>query len=399
MNEIVWSVTAQTIAAAAAVLRARHSWPDTATGFAFLICDHTGSKLPPFMAEPLRKTTPLALRRTPELASYGFAATRADADLRADWIEGLDNLRGREIFPADRQSFIFNPVEVLGIASGIVSFESPDLQRDWYAETLKRALSEGRLVTLISKLAVKTALGLISASPYSQGGDSEIDLRALSTSELILVSAMELAYQPPDFPRGDKLQEALVGRFLKESVRIGDAMEAVTSSIVAHRISERPVVSGSQDPVELIVSHCRRFPLFARQLATRQRSRQPFEVQDEYDVQDALHAILLLSFDDVRPEEHTPSYASSSSRIDFFLPKERIIVEAKMTRKSLGQKKVVDELLIDCARYSRMPDVDHLICVIYDPAGECKNPTAIEGDIERSGSRLNVRVVVCPRGV
>jgi len=399
MNEFVSSVTAQIIAVAAAVLRSRQSWPDTATGFAFLIGERTGSTLPAFMTEPLRKTTPLALRRTPELAAYGFAATRADADLRTDWIEGLDHLRGREIFPADRQSFIYNPVEVLGIANGIVSFECPELQRAWYAETLNLALSDGRLVTLISKLAVKAALHLMSVPPHKQADDSEIDLSAISTSELILTSAIELAYQPPSFPKGDRLQETLVARFLRESVRIADVMEAMTSSIVARRISERPIVLSSHDPVELIVSHCRRFPLFARQLATRQRSRQPFELQDEYDVQDALHAILLLSFDDVRPEEHTPSYASSSSRLDFFLPRERIIVEAKMTRRGLDQKKVVDELLIDCGRYSRMPEVDHLICIIYDPAGQCKNPAAIENDIERSGSRLNVRVVVCPRGI
>lgn len=134
-------------------------------------------------------------------------------------------------------------------------------------------------------------------------------------------------------------------------------------------------------------------------MGRRQRQRPPLTVEDEYYVQDLLHAILLLRFEDVRPEENTPSYAGNGSRLDFFLPRERIIVEAKMTRKTLGQKRVVDELLIDCARYSRMPGVDHLVCLIYDPAGECKNPSAIETDIERSGSRLNVRVVVCPRGI
>jgi REase_DpnII-MboI len=34
------------------------------------------------------------------------------------------------------------------------------------------------------------------------------------------------------------------------------------------------------------------------------RDRAPFEIKDEYDVQDFLHAILKLHFDDVRPEEH-----------------------------------------------------------------------------------------------
>jgi hypothetical protein len=64
-------------------------------------------------------------------------------------------------------------------------------------------------------------------------------------------------------------------------------------------------------------------------LQNRQRRRAPFEVADEYDVHDLLHAILKLHFDDVRPEEYTPSYAGSASRVDFFLPKERLVVEAK----------------------------------------------------------------------
>ena len=66
-------------------------------------------------------------------------------------------------------------------------------------------------------------------------------------------------------------------------------------------------------------------------------------MDDEYDVQDLMHAILRLHFDDVRPEEWTPSYAGKSSRIDFLLPGERTIIEVKMTRHGLGQKEVADE--------------------------------------------------------
>jgi hypothetical protein len=75
-------------------------------------------------------------------------------------------------------------------------------------------------------------------------------------------------------------------------------------------------------------------------------------------VQDLLHAILKLHFDDVRPEEVTPSYAGRASRVDFYLPRERIVVEAKMTRANLGQKEVANQLLIDVARYAQMPTVN-----------------------------------------
>jgi hypothetical protein len=121
-------------------------------------------------------------------------------------------------------------------------------------------------------------------------------------------------------------------------------------------------------------------------------------VSDEYDVQDLLHAILKLHFDDVRPEEWTPSYAGNASRIDFLLPRERTIIEVKMTRQNLGQKEVANELIVDVARYAKSPNVDNLVCLIYDPIRRCTNPAALEDDLANSEGRLRVLAVVCPRG-
>jgi hypothetical protein len=81
------------------------------------------------------------------------------------------------------------------------------------------------------------------------------------------------------------------------------------------------LVADGTNPEDRIVALCRRFPLFVDRLQNRQRSRNPVCVDDEYDVQDLLHAILKLHFDDVRPEEVTPSYAGSASRVDFYLPR------------------------------------------------------------------------------
>jgi hypothetical protein len=84
---------------------------------------------------------------------------------------------------------------------------------------------------------------------------------------------------------------------------------------------------------------------------------------------------------------------------DFYLPQERIVVEAKMTRASLGQKEVTDQLIIDAVRYGHMEGVETLICLVYDPERRCANPRAIENDVENSGSRLRIRAVVCPQGL
>lgn len=79
----------------------------------------------------------------------------------------------------------------------------------------------------------------------------------------------------------------------------------------------------------------------------KNNDRTPLEINDEYDVQDLVHALLLLHFDDIRPEAGSPSFAGSSSRQDFLLKKEKIVIEVKKTRRSLGANKIGEELLID----------------------------------------------------
>ena len=64
-------------------------------------------------------------------------------------------------------------------------------------------------------------------------------------------------------------------------------------------------------PLQRVVVLCRRFPLFVERLQNRQHGRPARDVVDEYDVQDLLHAILKLHFDDVRPEEYSSALFSS----------------------------------------------------------------------------------------
>jgi glucan phosphorylase len=63
----------------------------------------------------------------------------------------------------------------------------------------------------------------------------------------------------------------------------------------------------------------KRFHLVARQLRERHNERSTLQIEDEYDVQDLLHALLKINFEDVRAEEVCPSYAGGSSRVDFLL--------------------------------------------------------------------------------
>lgn len=145
---------------------------------------------------------------------------------------------------------------------------------------------------------------------------------------------------------------------------------------------------------EILYRILRRFHLMAKQLRHRHADRPGIEIRDEYDVQDLLHAILRGLFDDIRAEEYTPSYAGGSSRIDFLLKSEKTAVELKMASSAIRDKQVGEQLLIDIGRYQSHPDCQKLICFVYDPGGNLKNPTGLEVDLSRTVGALKVKVII-----
>jgi DpnII restriction endonuclease len=136
--------------------------------------------------------------------------------------------------------------------------------------------------------------------------------------------------------------------------------------------------AGGGNELDILTKLAARLPLVARQLRKRHGQRPTLDVTDEYDVQDLLHSILTIHFDDIRPEEWTPSYAGGSSRMDFLLPEIEAVIETKMARQGLTGKQLGDELLIDIARYAEHPRCRTLYCIIYDPEGRIANARGLE---------------------
>jgi len=140
-----------------------------------------------------------------------------------------------------------------------------------------------------------------------------------------------------------------------------------------------------------------RFHRVAQQIRKRHKNRDTLDVNDEYDVQDLMHALLKVSYNLIVPEDYSPEYAGSSSRVDFILPEIGTGVEVKMTRKGLSDKKLGEELIIDIARYNKHPDVKTLFCFVYDPSGYLRNPDKIEADLSQNpDDGLNVIVMIVP---
>ena len=117
-------------------------------------------------------------------------------------------------------------------------------------------------------------------------------------------------------------------------------------------------------------------------LTHRRRGAQKLLFSDEYDVQDLLHALLRPWVSDIRPEEFTPSYAVSSTRMDFLLPAHGLVIELKFVRDHGHARHIGDELIVDIEHYRKHPECDGLWCVVYDPEHFLKNPDGLRSDLE-----------------
>lgn len=154
----------------------------------------------------------------------------------------------------------------------------------------------------------------------------------------------------------------------------------------------------SSDGFKLVEKICARFHLVAKQLQSRHGGRKGLKIEDEYDTQDLLHAILHTYFDDIRPEEWTPSYAGGGSRVDFLLKDEQIIIEVKKTRPTLKGSDVGAELIVDSQRYKAHPDCKRLLCFVYDPEGWISNPRGLENDLNKKEENFELKVLIVPKG-
>lgn len=146
--------------------------------------------------------------------------------------------------------------------------------------------------------------------------------------------------------------------------------------------------------VALLERLLRRFHRSVRQLKHRHDDRPAFLIEDEYDVQDLLHSFLRGLFDDIRSEEHTPSYAGGASRMDFLLKSEQIVIETKFASASVRDKQIGGQLMIDIQRYQAHPDCKRLVCFVYDPHGNIRNPAGLESDLSRVHDKLEVKLIV-----
>jgi len=175
-----------------------------------------------------------------------------------------------------------------------------------------------------------------------------------------------------------------------------DAIRNALDKAGYKKSSEKPKQE-EKEALYTLLQIFKKFHVSALQLTKRHNNRDTLIIVDEYDVQDFLHSLLKIHFNDIRPEEYTPSYAGSSSRIDFLLKDEKILVEVKYATSKLKDNKIGEQLIVDIERYKNHPDCENLICFVYNPNFNIKNPYGLEKDLSSKKDKLNIKVYIYPK--
>ena len=133
---------------------------------------------------------------------------------------------------------------------------------------------------------------------------------------------------------------------------------------------------------ELLQILVKGLPRAMHPLTHRRKGLVSLQFASEYDIQDLLHAMLRPWVADIRPEEFTPSYAGTSTRMDFLLPAHFTVIETKLVRDKPHGRAIGNELIIDIDHYRAHPGCKLLWCVVYDPNHFISNAGGLVRDIE-----------------
>jgi hypothetical protein len=231
---------------------------------------------------------------------------------------------------------------------------------------------------------------------FRLGTDPNVD--TLSVLASILEEFMDVTpTEPTALEAWTKKRQRLVEALETEGLRYyrGGRILPIGTIPSSHQVDQAIRVPSKSSEIdvllEILVKGLRRA---MHPLTHRRKGAQPLHFSSEYDVQDLLHALLRPWVADIRPEEFTPSYAGSSTRMDFLLPKYKIVIELKFVRDRQHGRKIGDEIIIDTDHYRRHPDCAELWCVLFDPEHFLVNAEGLKNDLEGEKSDKDRKIKV-----
>ncbi|WP_103670554.1 hypothetical protein [Pseudanabaena sp. BC1403] len=161
--------------------------------------------------------------------------------------------------------------------------------------------------------------------------------------------------------------------------------------------------SGKAEPtlkldVDLVEQLCKRIAKVAGVLSRRTRiNKKSYLIEDEYDVQDLLQAILRAYLKYSVQEDPLQKIAGTrSSRADISIEELGIIIELKYVRSPDDQKKIFDDFSKDLLLYSVWKPLETLFFVIYN-SSDLRDPESLEklsGIKEINNKRFNTVIIL-----
>lgn len=154
----------------------------------------------------------------------------------------------------------------------------------------------------------------------------------------------------------------------------------------------------SEDPSFAIVERvCERIARTANLLRNRTRKgKNPFVVEDEYDIQDILQATLRAFIQHSVQENPLPKLAGSASRADITIEELGLLIEIKYVRGPNDQKQLVEDFAQDVMLYSKWENLKEFFYLVYN-SDDLRDPEELEslsGSKEINGRKFHSKVIL-----
>lgn len=174
-------------------------------------------------------------------------------------------------------------------------------------------------------------------------------------------------------------------------------VESIIENVISFlEEKNRNVASSSANKqMDILTLLFQNFHKFAKQLKVRQNNAESIIIEDEYALQDFVHAVLRLHFNRVENEFALPTYCGKTSRIDFYLKEERIGIEVKLASETLKEEKLRKQLIEDKEQYLKSGFFDEIVFFVYNPQMTLNKPEVLY-DIEEQTNSCTVTVIVAP---
>jgi len=129
--------------------------------------------------------------------------------------------------------------------------------------------------------------------------------------------------------------------------------------------------STANTSIEMVINTLTNFNAGANRLLSRSRADKKgkcYAIDDEYDVQDLLYAMLKPLIPDLNDENPTPKTAGDSGRVDLCSNQHNFIIEIKHAKSSDRLNRISQECRERIIKYKDYPNLKWMIFFIYDPS-------------------------------